>query len=871
MVQIATSGFKAEWSERLPRTRSCPSNHRSADCHGAGMRAKILEGEAVGTYLVVDEKLLERWHVTISPFGAVPKSDARSIHAIRLIHDLAFPLDDCVNSHTIQSSLPYVPYQPFSALAERIEHLAAVHPGVRILILKGDVQGAFRHLRLHAPDVHRMGGCLGHLQAGVIDLSAPFGWTGSPALYSVFGRAISTIVGRESPASMWPGHPDATPFFAYEWVDDHVMMESDLGERCAVAEDTLRLAMLAVLGPTAINESKFTTWSTKARVLSLDWDSGARTVSMPPDKVKKAITRVNRAAAAARICTVDLQRLLGSLRHVATCLRAARPFYQRLSMLCAAAPRHGCTTISSWAAEDLRWFGSILRSGGLCQVPTRLFGTLPQPDVHVYMDASGNGLCLLDPNWQRYVVLSFDEGELANASFDINVREKFAVALACLMFGQSWHEAHAPEWPHIRCWSDNQTTVSRPNKLSARHPLAQELNRSIGFAEATWRLRVSTGQLPGSWNYVADAGSRLHLPVYRQVFTNCVNMWSQVPVPQHIRRIYTTSSSSFRPHYWPLAQDGSTTGHGDSDARGVDSAVNRASSPAIQTISLSSSYSSPSRAGEESRPPSSIPRRPCCPNVAISLGIIKCGTATQCTSRTDITSLCLGCVGCQPHRSAENQSPSPTFARFAPVSTSVHPATASYGGGGGAAVLGYFFLMRRSEYLGIDGSATWFGIRRGDVAVTDINGRPTDIKSKCSHVTISFRGSKTDQVGESTSRTLAVSSVPWLCPVRAARALLIENSELPPSAPLCWANGAILPASALIRVIKLAAEACGDDSSKFGTHSFRAGGVTALYEAGCDDSTIKLHGRWSSDCFQRYIHVDVGSRDQLAEMMATTT
>ncbi|ETL90948.1 hypothetical protein L917_10461 [Phytophthora nicotianae] len=634
MVQIATSGFKAEWSERLPRTRSCPSNHRSADCHGAGVRAKILEGEAVGTYLVVDEKLLERWHVTISPFGAVPKSDARSMHAIRLIHDLAFPLDDCVNSHTIQSSLPYVPYQPFSALAERIEHLAAVHPGVRILILKGDVQGAFRYLRLHAPDVHRMGGCLGHLQASVIDLSAPFGWTGSPAFYSVFGRAISTIVGRESPASMWPGHPDATPFFAYEWVDDHVMMESDLGERCAVAEDTLRLAMLAVLGPTAINESKFTTWSTKARVLGLDWDSGARTVSMPPDKVKKAITRVNRAAAAARICTVDLQRLLGSLRHVATCLRAARPFYQRLSMLCAAAPRVGLH------------YDFVVGGRGFAM-----------PDVHVYMDASGNGLCLLDPNWQRYVVLSFDEGELANASFDINVREQFAVALACLMFGQSWHEAHAPEWPHIRCWSDNQTTVSRPNKLSARHPLAQELNRSIGFAAATWRLRVSTGQLPGSWNYVADAGSRLHLPVYRQVFTNCVNMWSQVPVPQHIRRIYTTFSSSFRPHHWPLAQDGSTTGHGDSDARGVDSAVNRASSPAIQTISLSSSCSSPSRAGEESRPPSSIPRRPCCPNVAISLGIIKCG--------------------CQPHRSAENQSPSPTFARFAPVSTSVHPATAS--------------------------------------------------------------------------------------------------------------------------------------------------------------------------------------------------
>jgi hypothetical protein len=197
-----------------------------------------------------------------------------------------------------------------------------------------------------------MGGLVPLQDAGVIDLSAPFGWTGSPALCGVFGSAISFLVGRESPATMSSGDTDTTPFFQYEWVDDHVMIEASIGQRCRIAEDVLRLAMLAVLGPNAINEPKFTPWSTSARILGLDWDSSARTVSMPPDKIAKALHRVTEARKTpAKIATVQLQRLLGSLRHVSACLRAARPFYQRLHNVCARAPRFGYVSSHSMGAR----------------------------------------------------------------------------------------------------------------------------------------------------------------------------------------------------------------------------------------------------------------------------------------------------------------------------------------------------------------------------------------------------------------------------------------------------------------------------------------------------------------------------------------
>ncbi|KAJ8574812.1 hypothetical protein ON010_g4400 [Phytophthora cinnamomi] len=130
--------------------------------------------------------------------------------------------------------------------AERFDH-RDVH---------GNVNGAFRHLRQHANDVGWMCGLLPQRHAGVVELSAPFDWTGSPAIYGVFCRAMSFLVGRESPASMAANATDPDPFFAYEWVDDHVLIEPNIGARCPSADDALQLAMLVILGPGAINESK---------------------------------------------------------------------------------------------------------------------------------------------------------------------------------------------------------------------------------------------------------------------------------------------------------------------------------------------------------------------------------------------------------------------------------------------------------------------------------------------------------------------------------------------------------------------------------------------------------------------------------------
>jgi hypothetical protein len=159
-------------------------------------------------------------------------------------------------------------------------------------MMKGDVKGAFRHLQNRATGVQWMGACFPKLRLGVVDRAAPFGWTASPVFYGVFGRAISFLVARESPASICPEDDDDSTFFAYEWVDDHIMIETHKGNRCVIANDVLRLAMLAVLGPESINDAKFSTGCYQTTALGLAWDTTARTISMPRDKIIKALARV---------------------------------------------------------------------------------------------------------------------------------------------------------------------------------------------------------------------------------------------------------------------------------------------------------------------------------------------------------------------------------------------------------------------------------------------------------------------------------------------------------------------------------------------------------------------------------------------------
>lgn len=687
LITVAQQGIVPSWSRQAPLQSRLPENHKSTRRHLNAVLKSIRQGQDAGQYLVLDEDVLSLCGpVQISPLGAVEKKDVAAELEVRVIHDLSYPNGSATNDFSLRECLPSIEYRHMAAVARRIEFCHRQYPSATISILKGDVKGAFRHLMVASGHVRWMAARIPERKALVFDLAAPFGWTCSPTCYGAFGGAISWLLGRESPASMNPSSTDVDCFFAYEWVDDHVLVEPDSSDRLFLAEQTLRLAMLAILGPTPVNEDKFSKWSTTLEVLGLEFDTHLRTVSMPSAKISKALGRVSRLQMQHHTTRHELQCVLGSLRHVCTCLRSARPFFQHLQGAMLKAPRRGRIPVSSALHQDLQWFSWILKFGRLRALPTALFVDETPADAHFYMDASDDGLVVLHPSRRQFIQLRFDAMERSliaqGTTFTINVRELFSVALAAWLFGPELTPDSGGGITLVRVWVDNATAVAWSNRLASANPMAQELIRAIGLAEAMFGLRMSARHLPGRMNTMADVGSRAWGEPYQSQWSNLSAAWHQVPVPTNIRKIYSAFSMNFKPSQWPSARDPSTRPAGASGVSGATRGVTRRGYPTTSGPSRTNSsgllFLSGSDRTSAGHPLSQL--RPCCPSLAQSLGIIKGTVATRPASTPDTKWLCEGCSGCLPAPREKNPSHLVSSEPCVVGATLPPPTTAYFGG-----------------------------------------------------------------------------------------------------------------------------------------------------------------------------------------------
>uniref|UniRef100_H3GRN9 Uncharacterized protein n=1 Tax=Phytophthora ramorum TaxID=164328 RepID=H3GRN9_PHYRM len=341
--------------------------------------------------------------------------------------------------------------------------------------------------------------------------------------------------------------------FNYYWVDDHINVAADIGSNCADIERSLRGAMLTVLGHGAINEAKFTPWCPRQKALGLIFDSQAGTVAMPASKIRVAQTVVAAALERTSLRRSDHRSLLGRLRHVVTCVRPARLFLQRLCQQECHLRWWQHVPVTEDMRADLHWWLSILRSPALNGVPLAYFGSCPEPDVVVEMDASDLAICTFvaaDKLVLRYFFTP-EERRLFHASksdpsvgFDINYRELLSCAFAVHAWGQQWSSrrasTHGPP-VHVRFKIDNMPAVAWQNKMAPRNDRAQTLIRLLGHWELVFGLRFSAMHVAGADNRIADAGSRSsHGSTMHTLFNELTRDWLQVPPPVDYRSALTT-------------------------------------------------------------------------------------------------------------------------------------------------------------------------------------------------------------------------------------------------------------------------------------------------------------------------------------------
>jgi hypothetical protein len=230
---------------------------------------------------------------------------------------------------------------------------------------------------------------------------------------------------------------------------------------------------------------------------------------MPADKIEKAEQRLRVVLKDRVVSKTSLNKLLGSLRHVATCVRAAAPFYQRVSSAQRNISRFAHGTVSSDVIEDLKWFSAIMHTARLNSIPLEQFVDRQDPNEHVFMDASDVGLCAILPSRKEFLQVRFSDSELqqiaqakqgAGGDFGINVRELMSAVFAALVWGQCWSSPTSSHNPsHIHFWIDNRSAVASNNKRASPNTLGQLLLRLLALVEVQYNFYTSTAHIPGEF------------------------------------------------------------------------------------------------------------------------------------------------------------------------------------------------------------------------------------------------------------------------------------------------------------------------------------------------------------------------------------
>ena len=117
-----------------------------------------------------------------------------------------------------------------------------------------------------------------------------------------------------------------------------------------------------------------------------------------------------------------------------------------------------------------------------------------------------------------------------------------------------------------------------------------------------------------------------------------------------------------------------------------------------------------------------------------------------------------------------------------------------------------------------------------------------------SHMLVFIKQSKTDPLTLTIAR-----STTSICSVMAMRDYLLQCKPAATSPLFTFANGKWLSRASLTKELRSALQGCGLPAAHYFTHSFRISAATTAATAGVPSWLIKVLGRWSSDCYERYI------------------
>jgi hypothetical protein len=311
-------------------------------------------------------------------------------------------------------------------------------------MMTGVVSGAFRRIPIICWFCGHFSGYIPELDIIVVNLSLPFGWTGSTVTYSIAGQATKVI------------HNSHPGFHNLVYCDDHIMFDHSGHFETLVSDISLRRAMVMVLRTTACNEDKSTRWSRRCKALGLIFDLETLTVTMSAPKIAKIVGRLLALTDSSTVSVLQMRETMGLLRYLGTCIPVARPFYNRLQAFLGVLEKVVRPLMLHQAqAEDIRWLLSLFQSDALQNMSlAHLAGAVPSHDrIRV---RPGCVRCMA----YTAVILRSPEKFKArtDTSFNINYRELLGGYFAVVLWSQLWPKTYGND-AHMRRFMDSTSAV----------------------------------------------------------------------------------------------------------------------------------------------------------------------------------------------------------------------------------------------------------------------------------------------------------------------------------------------------------------------------------------------------------------------------
>jgi len=150
--------------------------------------------------------------------------------------------------------------------------------------------------------------------------------------------------------------------------------------------------------------------------------------------------------------------------------------------------------------------------------------------------------------------------------------------------------------------------------------------------------------------------------------------------------------------------------------------------------------------------------------------------------------------------------------------------------------------------------------------------RRMDWRSWTTHATLFLKTSKCDVNSRGSLLRCPISPDKATCAMTAVQRYINESEVyIPSTGPLfVLKSGKPLTRRTVVLALQRAASRVGLAGSEFNGISFRKGGALSLALAGVEDRIIQVLGRWSSDCYRRYLTLTDQEIDRAIVKAAST-